>query len=304
MELLSDFGRVSNLLNNDNEITGVEFSEDRSYMNTNTNMPMDSKQYDQNPITGGENDSNRNKDIANTTWMNKEFEQQFGGENDNLNYLDNYVSAQYKLDANSYEKEFRDIFNKARDYRERVTRLRNMAGGQEENVSSEEKKKKPPSKALVLMLMIAKTISDSGKYPDVKRKDLMRIAGMIMSDAKKDMGTTEITDEVHGEALRKAKDPAQYIERVRSMVKDQAETRPESTDHATVSESRRRRPSSQRSRSGMFSSQKNSYAFDEDDLDQLSSGQRERNLNTTPWRSDSRSRNNTDRDSKPTRSYY
>ena len=142
--------------------------------------------------------------------LDTDYRKQFGGQNENLNYLDDYNSAQYsarKLDQ--YEKEFYDIYNKAKEYSLRASNLQNSQYG------GQEKQKRAVNSTLALMLELTKTMKDSGKYPDIKQKHFMKISKKIVDQAKSDTGSTVVNEEVRQAALRLARNPEPFVQKFR-----------------------------------------------------------------------------------------
>ncbi|XWV25022.1 hypothetical protein QJ856_gp0756 [Tupanvirus deep ocean] len=144
--------------------------------------------------------------------LDTDFRWQTGGKGDNLNYLDDYTSAQYnskRLD--SYVKEFFAIYNKAREFRQRIMDIEKQKGGQEEN-----KPKKPVNKTLALMLELSKNMKDSGKYPNIQQKHFMKISKMIVDEAKKQTGMQEVNDTVRQTALQLVKNADPFVTKFRN----------------------------------------------------------------------------------------
>lgn len=222
MEFQSDFSRIQNLLNTE-EITNVEFSEDDvSDRNKRNNWNRQDK-----------------KDMIEQT---DEYDKQNGGAGDNLNYLDDYTSSQYKSQKlDSYEKDFYNIFNKAREYRKRVLNVQNrMDGGQDSaGPGAGEKKKRPVNKTLGLMLEMTKKMKDSGKYKDIQQKHFMKISKLILDQAKKDAGSTDINDAVRRKALELADRPDDFVARFRREQKEQNEKQAGESNSAGNYRSRR-----------------------------------------------------------------
>jgi hypothetical protein len=66
----------------------------------------------------------------------------------------------------------------------------NPTGGAEEITSVEEPKKKRGGRPeFMKFLELVSIMSKSGKYPDIKRKHLMKIAKIVMDEAKKEVGS-------------------------------------------------------------------------------------------------------------------
>jgi hypothetical protein len=197
MDIDSEF-KNKNLLDTDSVTKKVEFEEytinDDDYQNNNRNTYR----------------TNNDTDHA----------KQLGGKNQNLNYLDDYTSSQYnskRLDA--YEKDFIDMYNKAREYRHRIIDVENkrkneqsQSGGQQET----QKKVRVLNPTVRLMLDLTKIMKSSGKYPEIKQSQFMQISKMIVDDAKKQTGMQEVNDTVKQSAMQLAKNPQKYIERFKN----------------------------------------------------------------------------------------
>ncbi|XWV26277.1 hypothetical protein QJ857_gp0798 [Tupanvirus soda lake] len=141
-----------------------------------------------------------------------DFRWQTGGKEENLNYLDDYTSAQYnskRLD--SYEKEFFAIYNKAREFRQRIMDIEKQKGGQDVN-----KPKRAVNKTLALMLELSKNMKDSGKFPNIQQKHFMKISKMIVDEAKRQTGTQEVNDSVRQAALQLVKNAEPFVAKFRS----------------------------------------------------------------------------------------
>ena len=104
MEFPSDFAKTNNLLNDTEEITNIEFSEETA---TPQNGGQDTyAKIQERGNIRAENLSDETHWDYNVDFMDNEgskrqrgidtdFRQQFGGKNENLNYLDDYTSGQY-----------------------------------------------------------------------------------------------------------------------------------------------------------------------------------------------------------------
>lgn len=175
MDLQSDYDRIKDLLRTDEMMT-VEFSE-------------------RSPQRGNN---------------------QIGGD-DNLDYLDDFSSAQYNKnrDMKSYEKDFYEIFRKAKEYRD------NMSGGQRKK-SSDRTGKKELSPALRLMLDMTSNIkSVKGVQtinPECKHINFIQVSKRIVDDLKKKYDVDQLTDEMQEEALSISKEmPREYREFLRNL---------------------------------------------------------------------------------------
>ncbi len=192
MDIRTDF--KNNLLDTD-RIEEVEFEEYKNYSDNN-------RKHNEN--------------------VDSDYVRQFGGKNDNLNYLDDYTSAQYnskRLD--SFEKEFVDMYNKAREFRQRIgdveNKQKNQFGGQDDNG---EKKKRPLPPAIKLMQELTKIMRNTGKYPEIKQVQFIKISKMIVDDAKKQTGMQDVNETVRQAALQIVKNPEKYVERYKNESKN------------------------------------------------------------------------------------
>ena len=177
---------------------------------------MDFSQYSQNFDDFndfGKFDSDRSEDI--TKIDVEEYDQDGGDRAASLDYLNDYSSSQYKTtnkELQLFEKDFMDIYNRAREYKQRIAAL-GQNGGQRKAASSNDlapKKKRPLNKTIQLMLKLTKTMKESGKYPYIQ-KQYMQISKLIIDDAKRQKSTTELTDEVEKLALQLVKNPEKYM---------------------------------------------------------------------------------------------
>ena len=141
-----------------------------------------------------------------------EDDNQYGGKNDSINYLDSDSKGTGNVD--SLESQLRAIYDKAREYTKRITDAENkMKGGEDTNTS--EKKKRTVNKSLRLMLDITKKLSDSKKYPDIQHKHLMKVSKIIVDEAKKRTGKTEIDENVRTTALKLADNADEFVDKYR-----------------------------------------------------------------------------------------
>ena len=235
MESQSEFARIQRLLQSSEKITDIEFSEDRGPVNTDenrrNNINKNNREIKNDDLTGGKrgrqrdrdliggernrngdnrngdnrkgdnfyNDDDSNTDIRLTDYDFTEKEQKGG--NYNLNYLDDYSSAQYGgLDA--VEKDFNAIFNKAREYRKRVIDLQDrMDGGKREQNAS-----------LKLGIEIAQKLKEKGKKAGIQWKHLLKVSKLIIDKAKSNTNEETVTPKVIDEALKLADNPDKFIE--------------------------------------------------------------------------------------------
>jgi hypothetical protein len=249
MELYSDFDKTKNLLNTDTEnITNIEFYEgsnqnsmdsDDEIMNGGSSQINEQDTYAKIQERGNrradalsdERNWNYNVDIMDNEGskrqrgMDTDFRMQFGGKDENLNYLDNYTSAQYddkRLD--SFQNDLVAIYNKALEFRKRIENIENrQKGGQTE--TNQQKPKKPLNPTIRLILDLNDIMRKSGKYPDIKPKYFMKISKMIIDDAKqKNNNATIVNEEVRTTALQLVKNPEPYVARFRKQQAEQAQS--------------------------------------------------------------------------------
>lgn len=171
-----------------------------------------------------------------------------GGHND-LAYLDDFSSPQYGGNQlSNYERDFYDVYQRAREYRDRVLDGRNemlngrnemlnggneMLGGKKkgnENVSDNGKPKRPLNPVMVIILELAKIMNqmkDNGQFPShLKQKHFMKIGGMIVCEAKQELKINDLNDEADKEKVRqKAKEILQkrgknFIDRINEEKKE------------------------------------------------------------------------------------
>jgi hypothetical protein len=192
MELESDYEKNKKIINSESEnITHVEYSEDMQTEKDNHGI-IESRA------------PHRDQDLD-SEYTEEYVEQSGGSRNDeSLDYLDDYSSTQYnKKKLDSYEKEFKMIFDKAQEYRKRIMQLQqNIKGG-----------KKEPSKGFKLYVEMAKTLKGHIHDNMLKQKDFMKISKMIIDDVKRRLGTTEITDKVREDSLKIASNPGEYVKK-------------------------------------------------------------------------------------------
>lgn len=135
-----------------------------------------------------------------------EKKKQSGGTNVNMpNYSEKYDNFQR-------ENEMFAIFEKARNYRDRVNEKKQDGGKNKsgENKSGENKKR-VINKTLALMLNLTKIMKNHNKYQQLKQKDFMKISKMILDDAKNANKTTELTDAVIKKAEELANQTAEEL---------------------------------------------------------------------------------------------
>ena len=220
MDQPSDFAKTNDLMN-DSEIADIEFYEETTTPQTggqDTYAKIQEKGNLRAEDLSDEIDLDYNVDVMDNEGskrhrgLDTDFRQQFGGKNENLNYLDDYTSGQYNTNRlDSYEKDFFAIYNKARDYRQRIMDVDNKQHGGEEV-----KKKREVNKTLALMLELTAIMKASGKYPDIQQKHFMKISKLIVDDAKKQTGLEKVDEKVRDRALELVKNPDKYVTQFRN----------------------------------------------------------------------------------------
>ena len=119
--------------------------------------------------------------------------------------------------AADYEQELLAIFNRSGAYRKQIENEQNNTqmhtGGRSRSMNSDsDKPKKSLPDTVRLMLDISKKIKQSDKYSDIPQKHLMKIAKIIVNDAKKQTNNTTVNDEVKALAMKLADNPAKYVD--------------------------------------------------------------------------------------------
>ena len=137
------------------------------------------------------------------------------GAGEDLTYLDDFTSPQYgAADADKREQEFRQIYDKAQEYRQRLSAVQ---------TAGKEKRELPAG--IVLMQEIAAILRESGKFPDLKHINFMSVGKLIIDDLKEKEGTTNVED-IRKKAIEIAKNrPEKYVERFRSMPKKEKKSK-------------------------------------------------------------------------------
>lgn len=196
LDLRSDYRKIEDLLKTEN-ISDIQFSEtsEQAY-NYNKKQRGGFTEFEYSDFDG--------------MYENKLNKNQYGGLAKSKNSDFNEIYSD-----NQKENEMFAIFEKARNYRERVMENNeiNQSGGGDE--SEQPKKKRTVNKTLALMLNLTKIMKTLGRYPDIKQKDFMKISKMILDDVKKKEGTSELTDHVAKIAEELAKNPDKYVQMFR-----------------------------------------------------------------------------------------
>lgn len=236
-DLKSDYGRIKHLLETE-KMDNIEFMEkedhndnddlvgDDTYAkiqeegNKRAEALSDALPEEYNVDEMRNDGSRRYRSIGFDFRSERENRQFTGGQNDD------------KLD--SYEKDFFEIFNKAKEYRRRIMDAQNrMDGGQNsehkpEYEKVEEKKAKPLGETMKLTMDVSRKIKDSNKYPEIQWKYLMQVSKLIIDDAKKMVGSKEVNNDVREKALELANNPQEYVAKWRersTQAKEQKEIR-------------------------------------------------------------------------------
>jgi hypothetical protein len=103
--------------------------------------------------------------------------------------------------VDDYEKDFYDIFNKAKEYRKRIVALQtNLHGGARE-----------ANPTILILGKIAKEVKQTNKYPEIKKwTDFIKIAKVILDKARANTNISDLSnDTLIKEFTRLAKDPKQ-----------------------------------------------------------------------------------------------
>lgn len=88
-------------------------------------------------------------------------------------------------DLEKYEKDFYDVYNKAREYRRRVVDLENrMLGGQSSTGDSKPKKKLNATMKRMIDMVGELKNNFAGANPDIKHVEWMSVAKLIIDDAR------------------------------------------------------------------------------------------------------------------------
>jgi hypothetical protein len=112
---------------------------------------------------------------------------QRGGNDDRSNYISK---------SSSLERDFQKIYEKAKEYGDRIEEMENrdlyniyQKAVERQKGGEEEKKKRAMNETFALINQIANKLKETSKNSELKRKDLIKIAGQIVKDAKKEAKT-------------------------------------------------------------------------------------------------------------------
>lgn len=106
-----------------------------------------------------------------------------------------------------FEKEFYEIYEKARQYKKRLQNIKEQSGG------AEGKKKRKASETIKLFQELAKKLRSSGKHSDIPWKDYLKISKYIITDAKEETGMEKVNETVRIKALELSDNPDIYYQR-------------------------------------------------------------------------------------------
>lgn len=177
-----------------------------------------------------QSDSNKIHKLLNTEELTSvEFEEESNSGDDIANELDYRENDQYGGEYNaydSYEKNLKSIFDKAHEFKKRIENMNYTYGQSTQNQSTQNQSSqvmiggRKINDTLAFMLELTKKMKDSGKYPDLKQTNFMKISKMILDDAKRQTGITKIDDTLKEKALQLAENPDPYVAKFRSMQTD------------------------------------------------------------------------------------
>lgn len=134
-------------------------------------------------------------------------------------------------DVAQIEAEMNEIFQQVMKYRKSAAELDMLGGMDTENTSdlktaTDDKKKRTMPKILLVLQSIAKTITDENKHDGLTRPKLLKVAKLIMDDAKKMTGKDNLDDPVLVAKYKElTKNPSSYVKTVKDLppkVKEQA----------------------------------------------------------------------------------
>jgi ElaB/YqjD/DUF883 family membrane-anchored ribosome-binding protein len=140
---------------------------------------------------------------------NNNMNSQRGGNDDRNNYISK---------SSSLERDFQRIYEKAKEYGDRIDEMENrdlyniyQKAVDRQKGGEEEKKKRAMNETFALINQIANKLKEYNKSSEIKRKDLIKIAGQIVKDAKKEANTEKTNDEVKRLAMKMVEHPEKYF---------------------------------------------------------------------------------------------
>lgn len=139
-------------------------------------------------------------------------------------------------DLNAYEKQFKDIYNRATAYQNKLTQMINNQEGGAKNDQT--------ISPVAIISSVAKKLKNSNNYPTIVWKDFIKIAKYIVDDARKNNNTLEYNETVKQTALQLADRPDKYISQFEKNNRTDSQIRPKNnknnrTDSQTRSKSNR-----------------------------------------------------------------
>lgn len=125
-------------------------------------------------------------------------------------------------DIDKIDAELNEIFQRAVNYRKSAAELELMGGMDSDlNTATSDtngKKKRSAPKALLVMQSIAKMIIADKKHGDLALRQMLKVASLIVKDAKKMTGKEDIEDPVLVAKYKElAKNPESYVKTVKEM---------------------------------------------------------------------------------------
>jgi len=96
----------------------------------------------------------------------------------------------------TYEKDFYEIFNKAKEYRQRVDDVqRNNQTNQVNQVNQTQAGGREPNPTIMVLIHIAKIVKASNQYTNVSKwTDFIKIGKLILDKAKEKTGITDLSN--------------------------------------------------------------------------------------------------------------
>ncbi len=231
MELQSDFSKIKHLLNEDTEIGDIELIEfsEQPIRPVPVTKPSNynTRVYSKNPYVRAQEMGNQ---VAESLSDNAFASYGMGqgqmdvegsirnryGQTDLMQRRQNGGEAD---DMDSYEQDFYEIFNKARNYRQQILNTQSqMDGGQDG-----ETKKRGVNPTLALLLELTKIMKESKKYPDIQQKHFMKISKNIIDEARRQLGISgkEITPQLKDKSIQLAKQADKFVDKFRNEAKQQ-----------------------------------------------------------------------------------
>lgn len=227
MVLTSDASRINKLLEQSESVSKISFQNDNfddefdnekydnSYENQTGGYTKEMESHLHDIFTKAESYSDRLKKVANNT-------KQLGGNDDSEYDDDENYKTMYDIARNSnYDYETNASGDHMYDYAKNSTGLSfNNDHDEIHHVDYNHYGGAGLGYLLKFMQELAAIMKESVKDPSVASKHRMKIAKMIIDDAKKSVGTTELTEDVKKKSKEIAKNPDKnrYIETAKAEI--------------------------------------------------------------------------------------